>query len=336
MRIAVLLGDLARDAALVPGTPLGEVDRTSFEALERALSGLDHEVLYLRSHAHLVDDLRGLRGRVDLVLNLCDEGIDNRLDRELHAPALLDLLDLPYTGGAPRCLACCFDKALVRSVAADLGIRVARGVLVPPAAEVAPPPFGFPAFVKPNFGDGSYGITVRSVVHDGAQLAGAVSELRSSGYQGPILVEELLEGADVDVGAVGNRGAWRFFPFATVDYRATTGGAPAIQSREFKWDDVSPYASTEIVRASLPPDVEAAIRDGSERLLDRLGCRDYARIDWRLDGAGRPHLLEVNPNTGWGASGRLADMAAMADVSYRELLAAIIDAAARRLRQHGP
>jgi D-alanine-D-alanine ligase len=106
---------------------------------------------------------------------------------------------------------------------------------------------------------------------------------------------------------------------------------PHIESHTFKWDDESPYAKTAIERARLAPAVEAEIRRMSVQLLERLECRDYARLDWRLDREGQPRLLEVNPNTGWGAAGRLAEMAAFAGQDYPQLLEAILRAAQKRI-----
>ena len=332
MRLAVLFGDLERAAAVVPGVSLGTLDRASFLALEEALATLPHQVTYLRSHADLIGDLRALVGQVDLVLNLADEGYQNQLARELHVPALLELLGLPYTGAGPRGLVYCYDKALVKSVARDLEVPTARGLLVPPGARVGPLPSGFPAIVKPNFGDGSFGITRRSVVHDEAGLAEAVAELReTTGYRDSILIEEYLPGPDIDVGAVGNAGhGWTILPMTSVDYAAAPAGVPHIEAHDFKWEEDSPYAQTRIVPASLPPEVEAQIRAWSVQLLDRLECRDYARLDWRLDAQGGPRLLEVNPNTGWGDGGRLAEMAALAGHSYPQLLELILSTARQR------
>ncbi|MDX2054854.1 MAG: hypothetical protein SFV15_20795 [Polyangiaceae bacterium] len=329
MRLTVLLGDRERAAAVVPGMSLGEVDRVSFEALDAALADLPYAVTTIASHAHLIDDLRALVGHTDLVLNLCDEGYRNDLRLELHVPALLEMLELPYTGGAPRCLAYCYDKSLVRGIAQELGVPVARGVLHAPGAPIGEPSFGFPAIVKPNFGDGSFGITTRSVARDAAEFTRAILELREL-YRGAILVEEYLPGQDVDVGAVGNTGAWTIFPLSTVDYSNVAPGVPHIASHEFKWEEVSPYETTTIGPATLPAEVEAGISAWSIQLLDRLECRDYARVDWRLAADGSPRLLEVNPNTGWGAAGRLADMAALAGLSYRDLLRTIIEAALAR------
>jgi D-alanine-D-alanine ligase len=66
----------------------------------------------------------------DLVLNLCDEGYYKDPTKELHIPALLEQLNIPYTGGGPQCLAFCYDKSVARGVARDMQIPVAKGVLV--------------------------------------------------------------------------------------------------------------------------------------------------------------------------------------------------------------
>jgi D-alanine-D-alanine ligase len=85
------------------------------------------------------------------------------------------------------------------------------------------------------------------------------------------------------------------------------------------------------VKADLPEETEKAIVEWSTRLAVRLGCRDYCRFDWRLSAAGEPKLLEVNPNPGWCWDGHLAKMAAIAGISYPEMIGMILRAAERRI-----
>jgi D-alanine-D-alanine ligase len=77
--------------------------------------------------------------------------------------------------------------------------------------------------------------------------------------------------------------------------------------------------------------VLAAIADHARRLFARLGCRDYARFDFRCAEDGRPRLLEVNPNPAWANDGKLALMAGFAGIAYPDLLQMILGAAIRRL-----
>ena len=191
----------------------------------------------------------------------------------------------------------------------------------------------FPVIVKPNFGDSSFGITVRSVCSTIEELSAAIEEIRTKfGYEKPILVEEFLTGKDLTVGIIGNPpDDYIVLPIAEEDYSVLPPGLPPICGYEAKWLPDSPYWKLRSIPADLPDDVEKAIIEDCLQLFQRLGCRDYARFDWRLDAEGRPKLLEVNPNPGWCWDGHLAKMAALQGMSYAEMLLAILQAAERRL-----
>ncbi|MEM9692701.1 MAG: D-alanine--D-alanine ligase, partial [Myxococcota bacterium] len=94
--------------------------------------------------------------RPDLVVNFCDTGFGNVAEQELHVPALLDIVGLPYTGATPRAMVLAYDKSIVHGIATSLGLAVPRQSVVGPGAE--PDDVIFPAFVKPATGDGSVGI----------------------------------------------------------------------------------------------------------------------------------------------------------------------------------
>jgi D-alanine-D-alanine ligase len=274
-----------------------------------------------------------LKGKVDYVFNLCDEGFDNDPRKELHVPALLEMLGIPYTGGNPQCLAYCYDKSLVRGVAKEMGIPVADAIFIGPESHTFDLPFDFPALLKPNAGDSSFGITQRSVVNSAHELIDAVQEIRTNfGYDKPILVEQFLTGADLTVGLVGTPpSSYTAFPVIEEDYSDLPDDLPKICGYEAKWVPDSPYSRLRSIPASLPAETEQALIQWCAALAGRLGCRDYMRLDWRLDGQGVPKLLEVNPNPGWCWDGHLAKMAGISGVNYPSLLAAILRATEERL-----
>ncbi|MEN2975014.1 MAG: D-alanine--D-alanine ligase, partial [Candidatus Caldarchaeales archaeon] len=329
-----LLGDPSKHDPLKPGGVFDEDDIYTINRLIQALNELkEYEFIYLMNHDTLLHDLIKIRNRIDLVFNLCDEGFYNDPRKELHIPALLETLGIPYTGAGPRCLAYCYDKSLVRGIAKEMGIPVSRAVFLKTDDLTIQIPFDFPAIVKPNFGDSSFGITSRSVVYNEEQLLNAISELRGKfNYSGPILIEEFLVGKDLTLGIIGNPPEdYMVLPITEEDYSVLPEGLPPLCSYEAKWIPESPYWNIRSVPANIPQEVREYIVESSLKLFSRLECRDYARFDWRLDSEGNPRLLEVNPNPGWCWDGHLAKMAAYAGISYSEMLEMILKSSEKRL-----
>ena len=330
--IAVILGDPTKPDPLKPLCVFDDDDFYTISQLQDALRVLEgYQFVYLNNHDSLINDLTKMK--IDFVLNLCDEGYKNDADRELHIPSLLELLGIPYTGSGPRSLAYCYDKSLVRGVAKEMGIPVAEAFFIKPEDSIFELPFGFPAIVKPNFGDSSFGITQRSVTNNIEELINAISEIRQKfGYDKPIIVEEFLNGKDLSVGIIGNPPeSYKVLPIIEEDYSTLPAELPRICGYEAKWLPDSPYWNIKSIPADLPEDTEKFIVESCLKLFERLECRDYSRFDWRLDAEGTPRLLEVNPNPGWCWDGHLAKMAKIAGMTYAEMFEEILKAAEQRL-----
>lgn len=333
--VAVVMGDPRLSDDMKLGGVFDEDDFYTIDRLREALLTLDrYEFTFIDEHAKLVERLRQMSS-VDFVLNLCDEGFANDPRKELHVPALLELFDVPYTGAGPQCLAFCYDKSLVRGVAREMGIPVPEAHFVRPGTSTIDlVEVGYPVIVKPNSGDSSVGITQKSVAYTPDELAVALQTVRRQvGSDRPLLVEEFLTGKDLTVGIIGNAsGGYTVLPITEDDYSGLPGDLPPICGYEAKWLADSPYMlDVKTVQADIPDTVRALIEECSVSLFERLGCRDYARFDWRLDAAGEPHLLEANPNPGWCWDGHLAKQAAFSGFSYADMLRLILEAAARRI-----
>lgn len=334
IQVAVILGDTRKPDPVKPNMIFDDDDFYTIDKLKSALASIpDRKFLFLDYHDRLLHDLLRLHGRIDYVFNLCDEGFYNNPRKELHVPAALEILGIPYTGSGPKCLATCYDKSAVRGIAKEMGIPVPTSFMVLPGSEGAKIPSSYPVIVKPNLGDSSFGIFADSVVNDKEALLNAIDRLRKQfGYDKPILVEEFLPGKDLTVSIIGQPdGSYRVLPITQEDYSALPSNLPRICGYEAKWDPESPYWKIKTIPADLPQDVEEEIVGWSLMLSARLECRDYVRLDWRLDSSGRPKLLEVNPNPGWCWDGHLAKAAALAGMSYAEMLKAILEAAEERL-----
>jgi D-alanine-D-alanine ligase len=332
LNIAVVMGDPRKKDEVKPACVFDDDDFYTLELMKKALAEIPFmKFTFFDRHETLLDDLKKRAGKTDLVFNLCDEGFSNDPAKELHIPALLEQLNIPYTGGTPQCLAFCYDKSIVRGVAREMQIPVAKGMLVTGDSDLSRLPLSFPLLVKPNSGDSSFGITQKSIAHSREELLEIMEETREIiGSNKPFLLEEFLPGKDLSVGIIGNPPACTVLPITEEDYSAVPAELPRICGYEAKWLPDSPYWKIKSVPADLPETTRNEIVQCCLALFSRLGCRDYARFDWRLDAIGRPKLLEVNPNPGWCWDGHLAKMAALAGISYSEMLSAILEAAKER------
>ena len=329
--ITVLLGDPRLPDQIKRGGTFQPEDLDTVRRLKDALSELpQYKFRYLDNHATLDRDLSDLR--TDLVFNLCDEGFNNDPFKELHVPAMLDAVGLPYTGGAPAALAACYDKGLVRAVAMTLDVPVPLETYVRPGDQGATLPGVFPALLKPNTGDSSEGITKDAVVSNEKALLDYLEKLRAAFPKRSVLVQEFLTGAEYSVSLIGNPDqGLRALPILEVDYSKLDPSLPKILGYESKWEPDSPYwTQLRYQEAALSELAQQQLIEHATRLFERLGCRDYARFDFRADSRGEVKLLEVNPNPGWCWDGKFNIMAGFAGIRYAELLGQVLAAAIER------
>jgi D-alanine-D-alanine ligase len=337
LEVAVALGDPRLPDPVKKGGRFNEEDLATVQRLKDALAGLDGlSFRYLDNHDSFQVDLAA--APTDLVLNLCDEGWRNDPFMELHVTALLEMHGLPYTGAGPACLAQCYDKALVRLAAQALDIPVPMETYVRPDDMSATLPSVFPALLKPNFGDSSVGITRDAVVRNSQELVAYLERLRETFGGKPVLVQEFLSGGEYTVGLIGNpRTGLRALPLLEVDYSGLPEDLPRILGYESKWLPDSPYwTDIRYRQTTLPAEQQAELVDHASRLFERLGCRDYARFDFRAGADGAIKLLEANPNPGWCWDGKFNLMAEFAGMTYGQLLEAILNAAVDRLGLERP
>ena len=336
--VAVILGDPRLPDPVKRDGRFNEEDAETVARLQTALAELpEYRFRYLDNHATLMADLTSRRPH--FVLNLCDEGFNNDAFLEMHVPALLEMFDIPYSGAGPACLGLCYNKALVRGIAEAIDLPVPAETYFNSDDLAATIPSGvFPALIKPNFGDSSIGITQHAVVHTWEEAIAYLNNLRQQLPCSAILIQEFLTGPEYSIGIIGNPGAnCRVLPVLEVDYSRLDPALPRLLTYESKWIPDSPYWSQIAYReARLDEDTRRKMTDYANILFERLGCRDYARFDFRADAAGEAKLLEVNPNPGWCWDGKLNLMAEMAGLRYADLLRLILEAAQERVAAQRP
>jgi D-alanine-D-alanine ligase len=331
MRIG-LSYDLKEAVSLHQGQPedaLEEYDSLeTVEAIAAALEARGHSVVRLGGGREFLISI--LQQNVDLVFNIA-EGLGSHRSREAQVPSVLEMLDIPYSGSDPQCLAICLDKPLTKKVVAASGIRTPRWHVINGGrqlSEIAWDDFPFPAFLKPAHEGSSKGIRLGSRVENIEQMAEMVTVLLLR-YRQPVMVEEFVAGDEVTVGIVGNSppavlGLMRILP--------KQRGAYFVYSLEVKrdWQRMVDYECP----ARLEAGVLGEIMNSSLKVFETLGCRDLARLDFRLSPEGLPYFLEINPLPGLNPHySDLPIMTTKMGLTYEALISAVLDSALERYPQ---
>ncbi len=283
------------------------------------------DVSVCTEHATMLDRLRA--DPPELVVNFCDTGFGNEATRELHVPALLEVLGIPYTGSSPTAMVLSYDKPLVNLLARELGIPSPRECTAYPDTPLEALDVAYPAFVKPASGDGSVGINRDALVPDATALAKQLAWFREQLPGRAAVIQEYLPGAEYGLALLGNPGSLQHLPPLRVDFSALPAGLPPILAFESKTGPDTPYEQVRVEQADLDEATLAQMVTHASALFERLGCRDYARFDFRTAADGTVKLMEVNPNPAWSREAKLALMASFGDIEYPKLLERIVDTA---------
>jgi D-alanine-D-alanine ligase len=265
----------------------------------------------------LLDEIDAIaEAGVDLVFNLC-EAVAGKSVHEPLVPHLLELARLPYTGSGALGLGLALRKDRARVLLAGAGVPIAGGTSYAETPRRAPP-LAFPLMVKLAGEDASVGIDSGSVVHDFAALARRVSELLAR-YPGPVLVEEFIPGREIYVSLVGAHPV--ALPPHEIDFSEMPAGCPPIVTYAGKWDPQHPESrGSQPVRARRLGTLGPLLTVIARRAFATLGLHDYARVDFRVDVAGRPYVIDVNPNCDLSAGAGMARAAGFAGWSHAELI----------------
>ena len=331
-RIVVLTGDHGAPDETKRGGQYNEEDLATHGVMKAAFQSFGaFEFQFWNDHNGLLERLD--EERPDLVVNFCDTGFRNVATLELHIPAYMELLGIPYTGAPPAAIVTCYDKEIVRLVAQAHGVEVPREAFISADQDLSTLPDILPALLKPNRADGSVGITKDAVVRTPEEACAYLDWMRETLPGRDALMQEYLPGAEYGIGLIGNAETGLVaLPALEVDYSALPKDLNPILSYESKAIPDSPYwTEIKFKRAEMPAVDEERLAEWSTRLFVRLGLRDYARFDYRRSADGGIKLMEVNPNPAWANDGKLAFMAGFSGKSYPEMLRMILDAAVARV-----
>ena len=293
-------------------------------AIAAAIRSHGHQTVLLEADQTL--PARLLAEKPDLVFNIA-EGCGGRA-REAQVPALLDLFEIPFTGSDATTLCLSLDKALTKRVLSTYRIPTPRYRLFSPGAPVHTSGLSYPAIVKPNAEGSSKGIADVCIATDAKALKQLV-EKNFALYGGDVLVEEFLCGREFTIGVLGNGESLRVFPPMEIVYHASPIAGYNVYNYTVK-QEYEKFVSYHCP-AEIPAEMEQELIRLSKTIFLALGCRDFARIDFRADESGKLYFIEINPLP--GLAPHYSDFPMLAEfcgMPHKELVYAVLRAGAER------
>lgn len=314
MKVAILYDDVAgRAHATVDERGVLE----AVEAVDGALRELGHDPTHVpvdHPDDRWLDALR--RARPSLVFNLC-EGAGGSSAVEAHVAAYVELLGVPVTGSRAEALAFARRKDRVNAALAALHLPVPPWTVV--RGGTTREWMHYPAIVKPAAEDASVGIAQHSVARDAAELRAAIHAARA---HSPLLVQEYLEGRELNVGILGDE----VLPISEIDFGTMPASHWRLVSYSAKWDagSAEDLGSQPRCPAEIDDALAARARCLARDAWRAVDGRGYGRVDLRADSADTLYVLEVNPNPDLAPSAGIARMAAAASYDYTTLIDRIV------------
>lgn len=245
--------------------------------------------------------------------------------RYTHVPAMLEMAGVPYTGSSPLGHTLALDKVITKNLLRDLGVPTPNFQVLQKGTESVGG-LRFPVVVKPRRESTSFGL---ELVHERDELKTAVERIVAE-YRQDALVEEYIDGREICVAILGNEQV-EVLPLVEHDFGER-------KTRIITWEDKVHRAAAEpqkICPAVVGEPLATRLREISLATFRACHCKDFARVDLRVDADGNPYVLEINSMAALGASASFVLAARTADYSFSQLVNRILDTARQRY-SYGP
>lgn len=320
-----------------PDTYLEWDEPDTIEAIKGALKE-NCNVIEIEADGLLWNNLNRYREDIDILFNIA-EGI--RLGgpwREAIVPIIAEELGIPYTGSDPATMVLCLDKRRTKEVLASHSIKYPFYKVFSEVPELMGDeisPLKFPLIVKPLWEGSSKGIRNSSLVMGLQECQNEIARIINT-YKQPALVEEFIPGREFTVGILGNGDDLLVLPIVELNFSSLPVGASPIYSYEAKWIWDVPEKPLDIFHcpARLGPLLEDRIKNIAISAYKALSCRDWCRIDMRLDKEENPYILELNPIPGILPDPRsnscLPKSAYVLGWGYKRLINTVLEIACKR------
>jgi D-alanine-D-alanine ligase len=303
------------------------------EDIKEALNSLGYKTTILNVDSNidrLIDYLRN--DRPEVIFNLV-ECIENESLQEMNVAGLYELFKIPYTGAGPLALGTALNKPRVKEILLYHGIPTPLFQVFRPSDRISlKEGLTYPLIVKPSHEDGSVGVTDAAIVYSPSQLRKRVRFIHEE-FEQPALVEQYIDGREMNVAIMG----WKnpvVLPISEIDFSGMPEGMHRIVSYEAKWMHGTPaYEGTQgVCPAPVSASQEVELKAIALKCFHLIGCRDYARVDFRLTEDGVPYVLEVNPNPDISDDAGFARSSRAFGLTFPDTVGRIVESALERWR----
>ncbi len=292
---------------------------------------LFHDVTIVEANEDAYEKFKEVRP--DIVFNFAE--CANGLSREAQIPAMLDMLKIPYTGSDPLTMAICLDKTRTKEILLYHGIPTAKFLRAESLSDIENHGLEFPLFIKP-VGEGSgKGIFNNSFIRSDSELRERLQQCLET-YNQPCVIEEYLPGREFTVALLGNDGDTEVLPIVELNFSELPEGILPVYSFEAKWVHDTRANPLDIFTcpAKVDKQLEDKIKGIALKAYKTLRCKDWSRIDIRLDSKGEPNIIEINPLPGVlpdpSDNSCFPKAARASGIAYEELINKVLIAAAKR------
>jgi len=266
----------------------------------------------------------------DIIFNFV-ESVEGISTYEYCVAGLYQILEYNFTGNEPQCLGNCLNKERAKNILRANGINTPASLSLSYPSKISRGEFklNYPVILKLLKEDASIGISEFSVVHNFKSLTKQLTFLQRT-YKQDILIEEYIDGRELNIAILGNT----VLPISEIEFKTLPEGLPKIVTYDGKWMEDSVYY--ENTKPVCPAILDEKIKMSAEKTalfaFEAMGCRDYARVDIRLNSKGVPFVIEVNPNPDISTDSGFARAASADGRSYTDLLYCIANFALNRKR----
>jgi D-alanine-D-alanine ligase len=258
--------------------------------IKSAIESTGSTVILMEASENIVTSLT--ENPVDIVFNIA-EGLKGR-GREAQIPALMNLLNIPFTGSDETTLGIALDKALTKRVIMSEKIHTPKFQLFNSSKEKLNKKFGFPLIIKPNAEGSSKGISDLSLAYNETELYNKIDTMITK-YNCNVLVEEYIRGREFTVGMIGNGNDITVLPIMEIMF--TDKGTETVYSYRVKKESATSIFCE--CPANISPKLTKIINKMAKKVFSVLDCKDVARIDLRIeDNTDIPYFIEINPLPG--------------------------------------